>query len=69
MKGYTIGLALTILALTGCQKAFSVFHGRVPSSVKVKKLDMTGASALAVMPYSGAPKVKTKAGEEAEDRR
>lgn len=68
MKAYTIGLALTILALTGCQKAFTVFHGRVPSSVKVKKLDMTGASALAVMPYSGAPKVKTKAGEEAEDR-
>ena len=58
-----IALACVAIALSGCQKAYNLWHGSLPSSVKIEKLDLTGAAALAVMPYSGAQNVQTKAGE------
>lgn len=64
-----IALAAIVLTLQGCGKMYPMFHGAAPSSVKVERLDMTGAAALAVMPYAGATKAATKAdGEEYEDR-
>lgn len=59
-----IALACAALALLGCQKGDKRSHGSLPSSIRVEKLDLTGASALAVMPYSASPSVKTRAGEE-----
>ena len=64
-----IALACAVLSLSGCQKSYKLFHGALPSSVKVKKLDMTNAAALTVMPYSAAVKGQTKAGEDEYDDR
>ena len=50
-------LAAIALVLHGCEGAYTVFHGEIPTSVKLEKLDMTGAAALAVMqcPVSSSP--------------
>ena len=64
MKTKILSIAFAMLILSGCGKMYSVFHGKVPSSIKVERMDMTGAAALAVMPYAGATKALTKAGED-----
>ena len=64
-----IALTCAIIAFSGCQKSYKLVHGSLPSSVKVKKLDMNRAAALTVMPYSVVSKAQTRAGEdEFEDR-
>ena len=61
---YLIALACITVALFGCKKGDKSFHGTLPTSITIEKVDLTGAAALAVMPYSAAPSVKTRAGEE-----
>lgn len=60
-------MAVVLITLQGCGKVYPIFHGNTPSRVKVEKLDMTGAAALAIMPYSGATKAMTKADAETGD--
>ena len=59
-----IALACISVTLFGCKKEDKKFHGSLPTSITIEKVDLTGAAALAVMPYSAAPSVKTRAGEE-----
>ncbi|GEM_PF-4759803 len=65
-----LAYAAIAIALQGCGKVYPLFHGSAPSSIKVEKVDLTNASALAVMPYSdGESTIQTKAGgEEYDDR-
>ena len=59
-----------VITLLGCGKVYPIFHGSAPSSVKVEKVDLTNAAALAVMPYAAGGSIQTKAGdgEEYSDR-
>lgn len=61
-----LAYAAIAIALQGCGKIYPIFHGTAPSSVKVERVDLTNASALAVMPYSsgGSSSLQTKAGED-----
>jgi len=60
-----LAFAAIAMALQGCGKVYPLFHGSAPSSIKVEKVDLTNASALAVMPYSdGGSTIQTKAGGE-----
>lgn len=60
-----LAYAAIAIALQGCGKIYPIFHGSAPSSIKVEKVDLTNASALAVMPYSdGESTIQTKAGGE-----
>ena len=60
-----LAYAAIAIALQGCGKVYPLFHGSAPSSIKVEKVDLTNASALAVMPYSdGESTIQTKAGNE-----
>ncbi|MBQ7194242.1 MAG: hypothetical protein IJS07_01240 [Bacteroidales bacterium] len=65
-----LAFATIAIAIQGCGKVYPLFHGSAPSSIKVEKVDLTNASALAVMPYSdGESTIQTKAGgEEYDDR-
>ena len=60
-----LAYAAIAIALQGCGKVYPIFHGSAPSSVKVEKVDLANASALAVMPYTaGESAIQTKAGGE-----
>ena len=52
------------MVIQGCGKVYPIFHGSAPSSIKVEKVDLTNAAALAVMPYAAGGSIQTKAGEE-----
>lgn len=57
-------MATIAMVIQGCGKVYPIFHGSAPSSIKVEKVDLTNAAALAVMPYAADGSIQTKAGEE-----
>ncbi len=59
---FILSMIAMAIVLQGCGKLYGIFHGVAPKSVTVESLDLTGATALAVMPYDGAAP-QTKSGE------